>query len=216
VAEDGWYMSRVGRKVGVGRRPSTVSAESSLTTVLKDIDTQLMLDVRAGNHEAFSTLVRRNYARIARYLSRVVGPHGPVEDLTQEVFLKAMREADRYRPQAPVVVWLYQIATNAALNHLKSADVRRRAPHPPDAVGDVPDRRDARPDENLNLDELKRQVQAAVRALPTNQCLALTLFEYEDFSYEQIAEVLNVSVGAVRSLLRNARSKLRPQLGGLK
>jgi RNA polymerase sigma-70 factor (ECF subfamily) len=191
------------------------AAAPDRTSVLGDLDTQLMLQVRAGNREAANTLIRRNFERIARYIGRVVGSVSPVEDLTQDVFLTAFSKADNYEPKAKVTTWLYRIATNKALNYLKQPHVKRRLPAPPEDGLDLPDRGALPPDARLSLDELKDKVSQALHGLPVNQRIAITLFEYEDCSYEQIASVLDVTVEAVRGLLTRARTAMRQQLRGL-
>jgi len=189
-------------------------AEQS-TSALADYDTQLMLQAQEGNREAANMLFRRNHTRVSRYIARIVGNQRAVEDLTQDVFVQAMGRSDRYRPTAKVTTWLYRIATNKALNHLKRQSVQRLAPEPPDGPLEVADGHQAAPDWQLSLDELKHQVSSAIHALPINQRISLMLFEYEGCSYEQIASVLDITVEAVRSLLMRARTTLRRQLNGL-
>lgn len=184
-------------------------------TALADLDTQLMLQARAGDREAAGGLIRRNSPRIARYIARLVGSAEPVEDLTQDVFVQALSHADDYQPTAKVATWLYRIATNVCLNHFKRSARSRRAADPTGGQLEVPDRSTPSPDRQMTLDELRSQIAAALHELPLNQRVALTLFQYEDCTYEQIATVLGVSVEAVRSLLMRARTTLRARLHGL-
>lgn len=177
-----------------------------------DFDTQLMLAARAGDREAANTLIHRNFERIARYLARLVGPHRPVEDLAQDVFLQALTHSEHYQPSAKVSTWLYRIATNTALNYLKQPSVRRRSPELPEGRLEVVDHSEPAPDRQMSLNELQREVRAAVRELPLKQQVALALFEYEDCSYAQIAAVLDCTVESVRSLLMRARTTLRGRL----
>jgi RNA polymerase sigma-70 factor, ECF subfamily len=190
-------------------RPDAVAPPAD---VLADFDTQLMLQARSGNRDAANSLVHRNFDRISRYVARLVGNRGPVEDLTQEVFLQALSHAAQYQPTAKVATWLYRIATNICLNHLKQAHLRRTAPSPTAEAPDLPDNTELSPERQISLDELRQQVARAVNALPIKQRIALTLFEYEQCSYEQIAAVLDTSVESVRSLLMRARTLLRARL----
>lgn len=194
-----------------------INARTSASGIapLTDLDTQLMLQVRAGDRNAAGTLVRRNHERIARYLSRVVRDQRATEDLTQDVFLRVLSHADQYEPAAKLTTWLYRIATNTALNYLKQQRGRRVAESSPTPSPEIPDHRTAPPDEALSIDEMQRRVYDAILALPLKQRAALTLLAYEKLSYEQIASVLEVSVEAVRSLLGRARTTLREQLQGL-
>ncbi|MCK4341210.1 MAG: sigma-70 family RNA polymerase sigma factor [Phycisphaerae bacterium] len=209
-------MSKMGRKVARAKRQTTKPPRTkSAPPPLADLDTQLMVQAREGNREAANMLIRRNFQRISRYIARLVGNNRPVEDLTQDVFLQVLNRASQYKPTAKVSTWLYRIATNTALNYLKRPSVKRRVPDPPEGALEVPDRSESRPDERMSLDEVKDQVAEAIGALPLNQRIALTLFQYEDCSYEQIAVVLDVSIEAVRSLLMRARTTLRGRLNGL-
>ena len=178
---------------------------------LSDLDTQLMMRVREGCPEAANTLVRRNFDRVARYVSRVLGNQRAIEDISQEVFLNVLSSAPRYKPTARFSTWLYRVATNTALSHL-SRNGRQSAHdvHEQDRAGGA-----APPDHQMSLDEVRARVTAAVDDLPINQRVALTLFEYEDLTYQQIATVMDLTVEAVRCLLNRARSTLRQKLGDL-
>jgi RNA polymerase sigma-70 factor, ECF subfamily len=178
-----------------------------------DFDTQLMLRARAGDREAAGALIDRMRDRIARYVARLLHDARAAEDITQDVFVQALAHSDQFEPTAPVAPWLYRIATNLSLNYLKRAAVRRRTPSPQLALAQAHDSAPP-PDRQLSLDELRAQVAVAVQALSANQRVALTLYEYENCSYEQIATVLNTTLEAVRSLLLRARRNLRRKLEG--
>ncbi len=208
-------MYRSGEKVRRARREKTRPVKTASPAVLADLDTQLMLQARDGDREAANMLVRRNFDRISRYITRLVGRDRAAEDLTQDVFLRALTNADRYVPTAKVTTWLYRIATNTVLNHLKRPHQKRQVDENTEGALEPPDHKTTAPDGQLSLDELRARVAQAVRDLPPNQRVALTLFQYEDCSYEQIAAVLDVTVEAVRSLLLRARTTLRRELQGL-
>lgn len=197
------------------QRAKTKATPQSSPAALQDLDTQLMLQARGGDADAANTLIRRNFERIGRYISRLVHDARPVEDLTQDVFLQAFTHADRYQPTAKVTTWLYRIATNTALNYLKQPERRRRVGDVEPGVHEPATSGVDSPDRQLSLSELQQRVAESIAALPTKQRVALTLFQYEGCSYEQIAVVLDVSVEAVRSLLMRARTTLRRQLHGL-
>lgn len=198
--------------IPLARLPAALRASAITVT---DLDTRLMLEVSAGSRDAAALFIQRNHERVARYISRLIRDRRPVEDLTQEVFLQALRHADHYRPTAKASTWLYRIATNAALNYLKQPAVRRRAAEPGAGTLDVTDPHAPPPDRRLTLDELKERVSQAMVHLPPNQRAALALYEYEGCPYVEIAAVLGISVEAVRCLLSRARSTLRHTLQGL-
>lgn len=177
-----------------------------------DPDTQLMLLAAGGDRNAADQLVDRNRARIAGFITHLVHDRRIVEDLTQDVFYAALRNADKYRPTAKVSTWLYRIATNTTLNYLKQRATRSRAAALPEGAQEPADRREPGPEQHVAQDELRGQVSRAIRTLPLNQRIALTLCEYESCSYEQIATVLDTTVESVRSLLRRARLALRLEL----
>jgi RNA polymerase sigma-70 factor (ECF subfamily) len=219
----GYLMQAGGRKKGRLWPSAPPTARQSVdASALADLDTQLMLALRAGDTSAGNTLVRRNFERVAGYLGRLIRDPVPVEDLAQEVFLQVFKSAPRYEPTARFSTWLYRIATNAARNYLTRSGRRQQrrfgSVEPGARAG--PDRRiepaqtrsDATPDQHLSLDEMRARVAAALGSLPVNQRIALTLFEFEGLSYEQIAAILEVSVDAVRGLLKRAREGLRPLL----
>lgn len=209
----GWVMPKArSQSVSAQRSIAKATKAGVAARALADFDTQLMLQARSGNTEAANALIRRNFDRISRYVTRLVGRRGPVEDITQETFLRAISRAAEYEPRAKVITWLYRIATNIALND------RRRAHAAPDAAGlpegspEPPDRKAAPPDRQMSLDETRREVARVIADLPMNQRIAMTLFQYEELSYEQIAGVLDTSDEAVRGLLGRARTTLRRKL----
>lgn len=198
------------------REESAVSAPvTAADAPIADLDAQLMLQVRAGSREAAGMLVRRNVDRVARFIGRIVRDDKHVEDITQEVFLQVLASAHRYEPTARFSTWLYRIAMNAALDHLAHPYQRRRREPKDEHMKELAGESREEPQQAASLAELRRQIQSAVAALPVNQRVALTLFQFEDLSYEQIAVVMDLSVEGVRSLLARARRALRTALQGL-
>ena len=216
-ALDGLVVPAINTKKGKHRKSVSVRTKRDAQAEARsDFDTQLMLQVCEGNAEAGNTLLRRNFDRVARYIARVVRDQRPIEDLAQDVFLQVLKKAKTYEPTAKFSTWLYRIATNTSLNYIKQAYIKKRREHNPDLDEPViVDRSGRSPEREVSLDELRGQVSAAISSLPVRQRIALTLFEYEELSYEQIATVLGTNVGSVRSLLKRARQGLRAKLGGL-
>lgn len=185
------------------------------TGAVADFDTQLMLQVRAGNNDAAGMLVRRNLERVARFVGRIVRNERHVEDIAQEVFLQVLAAAPRYEPTARFSTWLYRIAMNAALDHLAQPYHKRRRESQGDQLQELAGKSREDPQQAVSMAELRGQIHLAIAALPVNQRVALTLFQFEDMSYEQIASVMEISVDGVRSLLARARRALRTQLQDL-
>jgi RNA polymerase sigma-70 factor (ECF subfamily) len=139
------------------------------------------------------------------------------EDISQQVFLRIWRNARRYRPDAKFTTYLYTITRNLVFNETRRRGRKKeissdeREENSQHLIEDSPDRR---PDAELLQAELQRAVDAAIAALPETQRMAVVLRRYEQLSYEEIAEVLQLSVSAVKSLLFRARSALRETLDG--
>lgn len=175
-----------------------------------------MLAFQAGRSELFRELVERNEGKVFAMVYRLVGDHARAEDLTQEVFLRIFRTAGRYKPMAKFSTWLYRIAANVSLNAIRAAQKRKTAgldmPEGDDGTSwhrDVPDTRGTPPDTHLDAQELHEKLTEAIGELPENQRIAITLNKYEHMSYQEIADILDCSTMAVKSLLARARCNLR-------
>ena len=178
-----------------------------------------MLDFQDGDESAFRKLVEHNQTKVYAIAYRIIRDHALAEDLTQEAFLRVFRTADRYRPMAKFSTWLYRIAANVALNALRSRRrVRMGTIELPDSEDDTVWRREVRDDRqsppaaDLDADELRSRIDAAIAALPEHQRIALTLSRFEKLSYYEIADILDCSTMAVKSLLSRARCNLRDAL----
>jgi RNA polymerase sigma-70 factor, ECF subfamily len=180
-----------------------------------------MLRFQAGDQGAFEELVRRNAGKIHGLVYRFLGGPSLVEDITQEVFLRIHRTAPRYQPSAKFSTWLYRIVANLCFNAMRSRrkghDRQMRWTDDEDAeafFGSLPDVRRPGPTQLLDQAELQQRVAEAVAGLPENQRVAIVLNKFEGKSYDEIAEVLECSGMAVKSLLSRARRNLRTSLGG--
>jgi|SRR5437773_6182519 len=181
-------------------------------------DVELMLKVKHGDREAFSVLVQRYRKPLINFIYRFTSNSGDSEDLAHEVFLKVFVSAPKYEPKAGVSTWLYRIATNAALNHLRDCKPQLSC----SIEGGLEEgsghyRGEIRDAQGLVEDELIEQervdeIRKAVAGLPENQRLALILTKYQELSLKQTAEVLKCSEAAVKSLIFRAYSTLRAKL----
>ena len=178
-------------------------------------DAALMAGAARGDIAAFEQLVERHQALVIGTVGRMLGNNSDVEDVAQQVFVRVWKSAGRYRPTAKFTTWLLTITRNLVFN-----EARRRKRHPGDLL-DVHEGEEALalvdsagriPDEQLLEAELQREIDRAILALPEKQRMALVLRRYEDKSYEEIGEVLGLSIAAVKSLLFRARTELRVAL----
>ncbi|MCC7358028.1 MAG: sigma-70 family RNA polymerase sigma factor [Anaerolineales bacterium] len=172
-------------------------------------DERLAQGVQAGSSDDLAVLVTRHHGPLLGFLYRLTGGDRLLaEDLAQEVFLRVLRGIGRYRPERPFKPWLYAVAVNAARDHYKRAETRRTEALPPDF--DAPG--EPSPLHALTAAETWAQVAAAVQALPAPQREVLLLRYTEDLSLAEIAAVLAIPVGTVKSRLSVALGRLRARL----
>jgi RNA polymerase sigma-70 factor (ECF subfamily) len=195
------------------------------TTESDQEDIALMRALAGGDHSALESLIRKHHGRVAGLAARMLGSNGPAPDeVAHEVFVKVWRYAARYEPSAKFVTWLLRITRNHVLNEIRS--LSRHGHESLDAVheeSNLPKHDPAepaihRPDQKILSEELEEAVSRAMAELPENHRVALSLRRFQDLSYEQIAEVLELSVPSVKSLIFRARTalkeRLRPYLDG--
>lgn len=187
-----------------------------------DSDAALMARVKAGDHDAFRTLIERHQRAVVNVIYHALGDAWEAEDLAQRVFVQVFRSAGRYQPTAKFTTWLFTITHNAILN-----ERRRRARHAAESLealtqpgerdetgAQLADPRAADPAREASERELQQKIHAAIQALPDAQRTAVILCRFEGLAYDEIAEVLGCSVSAVKSLLHRARQTLKEQLRG--
>jgi RNA polymerase sigma-70 factor (ECF subfamily) len=178
-------------------------------------DVRLMRLVARGHTSAFEEVIERHQALVAGTAARMLGSNSDVEDIAQQVFIRVWKSARRYVPRAKFTTWLLKITRNLVFNELRRAKRRAQVPIQSDpGAEEIPlkDETNPAPDASLLEDELQRAIEEAILQLPESQRMALVLRRYEQLSYEQIAEVLDLSVPAVKSVLFRARTELRSRL----
>ncbi|MBS0265778.1 MAG: sigma-70 family RNA polymerase sigma factor [Planctomycetes bacterium] len=179
-----------------------------------------MLRAKAGDELAFASLVTSYQQRLVAVLSHVVGSVEIAEDVTQEVFFRVYQARSSYEPTARFSTWLYRIAHNLALNRRRDEGRRREFASPVDdsSSGARPiermlaDKSGMMPQRQFDQREMQSIVTAAVNTLNEHQRMAVLLHKYEGMSYSEIAEALDMTAAAVKSLLSRARDNLREKL----
>ena len=178
-------------------------------------DVRLMRLVGRGDTGAFEELVEKHQALVAGTVARMLGSNSDVEDIAQQVFIRVWKSARRYVPRAKFTTWLLKITRNLVFNELRRSKRRPHVPLQSEPGAEDPSLKDETnlaPDASLLESELRRTIEEAILQLPESQRMALVLRRYEQLSYEQIAEVLDLSVPAVKSVLFRARTELRSRL----
>jgi RNA polymerase sigma-70 factor (ECF subfamily) len=200
----------------------SATSETSRQLALRDPDVRLMLQVRDDEPGAFAELVGRYQHRLVGVIHHLVGNADEAEDLAQEVFLRVYQARKRYHPRSKFSTWLFTIANNLALNTLRSRQRKPVVPLPLQESGplgprpaesQVPDPASG-PMQKVQREELAEQVRQAIASLNERQRLAVLLNKFEDMGYAEIAEVMSMTVKAVKSLLSRARENLRAALAG--
>lgn len=195
--------------------------DPQLPAALSLSDEDLMARVADDDERAFRELVRRFQGRVGGLIRRVLNDSESVDDLTQEVFIRVFLHRRNYRRGSKFSTWAFTIAANLAKNEIRRR-VRRRNWFSLDALTEVyhdsvpqlADRTESR-EQTLEREQLQGEVGKAIATLPETFRLALVLRDIEGLSYEEIAEVLGVPGGTVRSRINRARSMLEHRLQSL-
>jgi RNA polymerase sigma-70 factor (ECF subfamily) len=154
----------------------------------------------------FEEIVREYQDRIYNLCRYMVGDPQDAQDAAQDAFLKAYRGMKSFKPEASLYTWLYRIAVNTCL------DYKRKTSRTPLTNECIPEDRpsdDPSPETDCETKEIGEAVQSALQKLPKKLRPAIVLREIDGLSYEEIAEVLNTSVGTVKSRISRAREELR-------
>jgi len=174
---------------------------------MADRETELMLRVKGGDREAFAELYALFQKPVFNYLYRLTFNRAMTEDLLQEAFLRVWKAAPTWEPAAKVSTWIFRISHNLFLN--EAARRREKSIETPEAE------LRADPASDLNRREVRSAVQKAIESLPDGERECLMLSEYNGFKYAEIAEILGIPVGTVKSRMYSAVQHLREALKGL-
>lgn len=185
-------------------------------------DKTLVQKVQEGNVAAFELLVLKYQSRIIRLLNRLIRQPEEVEDITQEVFLKAYRAISSFRGDSSFYTWIYRIAINTGKNYLETISKQNfiirhsfyedgELINYEDSVFDI-----STPEQELMSKQVAKIINKATQALPEELRKALLLREVDGLSYENIAKMMDCPIGTVRSRIFRAREtisiKLKPFL----
>ena len=167
--------------------------------------------LQRGDVDAFEILVRRHEKTIFNLLYRMLGDYDDAAETSQEVFLSAYRAIGQFRGEANFSTWLYRIALNHATTRRKSLSLRHKRLVPLDNT-DMVDEGHALPDESLEAKELRESVQRVLNDLQPDDAAVILLRDLQDIPYEDVARVLKIPVGTVKSRLHRARQALKARL----
>jgi len=192
--------------------------ESAPRVVVEDPDRELIIAWQAGDESAFEELIRRHESRVYRLLYRMMGNKEDAEDLTQETFLSLHRHGHRFRAEARFSTFVYRVAANAALNRRRSygrgrtrIDKLKTRQQAGDDLPSAP----RNPEDATLGQELSGHVRDALENLSPSLRMPVILYDIEGLAYGEIAKVLGIAEGTVKSRIHRARQALREELKGL-
>lgn len=159
----------------------------------------------------FNLLVRKYQQKVYWLVRKMVISHDDADDLTQEVFIKVYHNIDSFRAESMLYTWIYRIATNECLNFLKRKKRRFFLPLN-DIEPELRSKLTSSP--HLSGDEVQLRLQQALLKLPDKQRLVFNMKYFDDLTYEEIAEITNTSVGALKASYHLAVKKIEDFLGG--
>jgi RNA polymerase sigma-70 factor (ECF subfamily) len=192
-----------------------MSAAISLANLTKLADGELVQTAVAGREASFEELVRRYQRPIAAYVYRMVGDYDSALDLTQEVFIKVYNSLARYRSEFKFSTWIYKIAHNAAIDHLRRYAVREQA-LTCSVDGErrevVIESRRLTPEQESERKERRSEIESVVQLLQASYRELIVLRHSHDLSYDEIAEVTGLPLGTVKNRLFRAREAMRDLL----
>ncbi len=187
--------------------------EATITTAVPETDLDLVQRHRYGDTEALAEVYQRYGTMVLNLAYRMCGDQDLAADLTQEIFLRVHRNLDRFRGRSSLKTWVYQVA----LNHCRSRLSRRRwkpVPLPEESERGGPQLVDQRrdPEQQALSRDRQRVLERALLQLPAVFREAVVLCDLQGMSYEEIADVLGIRIGTVRSRIARGRLKLRALL----
>jgi RNA polymerase sigma-70 factor (ECF subfamily) len=182
----------------------------NINTMADTQELAIISEVRSGDHEQYRFIVERYHRGLIQHLYNLVGDGQTAEDVAQDAFIRAYDKLDQYNEAYAFSTWLYKIADNIAYRKLKQTRPTK----------DIDDLEELIPDDKPSLDEItdnvftQAAVEKAISELPIEYRQVISLYYWEDFSYEEIAEIMERPVNTIRTWLRRAKDKLRKDLNG--
>jgi RNA polymerase sigma-70 factor (ECF subfamily) len=184
-----------------------------------DADWQVVCRVQGGDVAAFDALILKYRARVYGVIYNLTSNREDAADLTQDAFIKAFQSIHRFQGQSSFFTWLYRIAVNSALSHLRKNRLRSffslepvnlDEPVAREIIAALTDKSGAERDTYVR--ELQDKLNEAMQKLSIKHRTVVTLFEIDGLSHEEIAEIADCSVGTVRSRLHYAKRLLQAEL----
>lgn len=182
-------------------------------------DTELIKHILDGNRDRFRVLVEQHQQMVFRTCMGFVHNKEDAEDLAQDVFVQAYRSLSGFKGESAFSTWIYRIAVNASLNKIRKSSWNSAFQRLDTLFGQdknkelpLPLINSENPEETIIREEHAEWIRKALDSLPENQKTAIILSKYDDLPQKEIAEIMNITEGAVEALLQRAKKNLRKKL----
>ena len=172
-------------------------------------DTDLVTLAIEQNQAAYIVLYTRYNAGVKSHISRYVAQKEDIEDICLESFQKAFSQIGSYNPEYKFSTWLYRIATNEVLNHLRKQKFKALVSL--DSASGILERK-IDEDAYFNGDEMQRELHKAIQRLPEKQRIVFSLRYFDEMKYEEISEITDTTVGALKASYHHAYNKIKDDL----
>lgn len=179
-------------------------------------ESELINGIQQGDRQAYRTLVETHQQMVVNTCLGIVHNQADAEDIAQDVFLEVFRNSGQFRGDAKLSTWLYRIAVNRSLNHIRNnrrkkfwQSLEETFKGGRNASNEISD---YRTDQAITDEQRRELLHQVIDKLPEKQRVAFTLNKYEDLSYQQIAEIMELSLASVESLIHRAKKNLQDQL----
>lgn len=182
-------------------------------------ESELLKGIQQGDRNAFRLLVETYQRMVVNTCFGIVHSTADAEDLAQDVFLEIFRTAESFRGDSKISTWLYRIATNRSLNFVRNKkrkgffqSLEETFTGGKNRNSEISENRGDQPDQNITDQQRSDLLHRTIDQLPEKQRIAFTLNKYEELPYQQIAEIMEISLASVESLIHRAKKNLQEQL----
>jgi RNA polymerase sigma factor (sigma-70 family) len=169
-------------------------------------DAELIRDFKNGDIKGYNEIVRRYQKQIYWVIRKMVLNHDDADDITQEVFIKIHSALNNFREESNLFTWLYRIAVNYSINHIRKIKVRNTISF--EIVTDPIESKEKKTDELIDEKRRRKILEDAIETLPVKQRAVFNLRYYDELSYEDISKILKKSVGGIKANYFHAVKKL--------
>lgn len=179
---------------------------------------ELISEVKNGNQQAFAKLIDLHKSLVFNTAMGFVHDKTTVDDITQDVFIRVWKAINDFRGESKFSTWLYRITVNISINYTKKNKISRlftsidQKRDENSKIFEVEDKKTVSGDDNFRKLEHAKALKTALNSLPKRQKTAFVLSKYEDLSYAEISEIMELSLSSVESLLHRAKKNLQKKL----